>query len=212
MASREGACTRDEAEAAFGEVLQRLRDLGPRIHQWAMPLEHLILRLEELAVGRWPPPTENRPGVAQHAAVVDSLVVVSRGRGRGRSVQGRCLTGRDSGVVFVTPMLVNMLQQCCGLLAATPALHSHTGWTCAKAPFGAQSCTPMHCSAARCMKLPACRQASVVLSTIQAHPQPSLSPSTLLQQACSPCLQACEGLWPGWDLQEYSPTPRPSVL
>ena len=86
LASREGACTQDQAEAAFGEVLQRLRDLGPHIHQWAMPLEHLILRLEELAVGRWPPPAENRPGIAQHAAVVDSLVVVSWGMGRGESV------------------------------------------------------------------------------------------------------------------------------
>eukprot|EP00891_Asterochloris_glomerata_P006724 jgi/Astpho2/6724/Aster-06743 len=94
LASREGACTPDQAEAAFGEVLQRLRDLGPHIHQWAMPLEHLILRLEELAIGRWPPPAENRPGVAQHAAVVDSLIVA-------REVMGPSQGNRDSGLTQV---------------------------------------------------------------------------------------------------------------
>ena len=31
LASREGACTHDQAEAAFGKVLQRLQNLGPHI-------------------------------------------------------------------------------------------------------------------------------------------------------------------------------------
>lgn len=116
LASREGACTPDQAEAAFGEVLQRLRDLGPHIHQWAMPLEHLILRLEELAIGRWPPPAENRPGVAQHAAVVDSLVVVSAGRGRGVWCAQEVSVGQKTqhNKLCMSPLCpVRMLQQCC---------------------------------------------------------------------------------------------------
>ena len=122
VASREGACTRDHAEAAFGEVLQRLQHLGPHIHHWAMPLEHLVLRLEELAVGRWPPPAENRPGVAQHAAVVDSLVAVSGGVDR----VGRCANEVSGGQEHGTPSCVCQPCACEDVVVLPPPVRSQS--------------------------------------------------------------------------------------